>query len=46
MRAWAPPLAAGPVDHPGWRLVGILVGLYLLYVAIRYMFGGKRKKKK
>jgi hypothetical protein len=38
-------LAAGPTDHPGFRLIGALIGLWLLYVAIRYMFGGKRKRK-
>jgi len=38
-------LAAGATDHPGFRLLGVLIGLWLLYVAIRYMFGSKRKRK-
>ena len=38
-------LAAGATDHPGFTLIGALIGLWLLYVAIRYMFGGKRRKK-
>jgi hypothetical protein len=37
-------LAAGATDHPGFKLIGALIGCWLLYVAIRYMFGGKRKK--
>jgi hypothetical protein len=34
--------ADNPYDVPGVRLVGIVLGLLLLFAAIRFMFGRRR----
>jgi hypothetical protein len=39
-------VADGAQDLPGVKITGVVIGLLLLYAAIRAMFGGGKGKRK